>query len=122
MEGNLMARALELPRFSGTRRVHQSRPNGDLRAEQWLPVRSIDSTPWLKEVFDKLNELATLGSNWDSYGSDAVSVASIRCAKTLLSNLQLERLPSPQVFAVPGGGIGLHWRVAHCDLEIEAKG
>jgi hypothetical protein len=117
-----MARALELPRFSGTRRLHRLRPNEDLRAEQWLPVRSFDRPPWLKEVFDRLNELGTLGANWDSYASDAVTVASIRSAKTLLSNLQLERLPKPHVSAAPGGGVGFHWRVARYDLEIEVNG
>jgi hypothetical protein len=86
-----------------------------------MPVKSLESPMWLKEVYDALNQIAGLGPNWDSYGSVAISPDAIRAAKTFLSNVNVEQLPKPHVSAVPGGGIGLHWRIRTRDLEIEFR-
>ena|SRR5438128_2460962 len=114
-----MARAIELPRFSGIRSLGRLHADENRRSEQWMAVRSLDTPSWLKEVFDELNGLEALELNWDSYGAVAVGPAAIRCSKLLLSNAYLERFPKPQVSAVATGGVGLHWRVAERDLEVE---
>ncbi len=116
-----MARALDLPEVTGTRPINRLRSADDSRLEEWMRVKSLESPVWLKEVYDSLNEIATLSPNWDSYGSNPVSNDAIRAAKTLLSNVNVDQLPKPHVSPVPGGGVGLHWRLRNRDLEIEFR-
>ena len=115
-----MAQALRVPSFFGVRdRRGESRLQDAPR--QWSPVRSLQSTPWLREVYDRLIELSRLRVNWDSYGGRPVRAEALVRARKLLSNLQVGDFPMPHVSPVPDGGLVFHWRVADRDLEIEIE-
>ena len=88
---------------------------------QWSPVRSLQSPVWLKEVYDRVSALAEIKENWDSHGGLPVAVDALSGARVLLSNLNIEDMPRPLVAPLPDGGIGLHWRIAERDLEIEIE-
>lgn len=109
-----MADAIRLPHFAmWVRRDEQH----NLR--QWSEVRSLQRPVWLKEVYDRISAVGQLGPNWDSYGGLPASLHAMVTLRVLLSNLSVDDLPKPHVAAVPDGGIGLHWRIATRDLELE---
>jgi hypothetical protein len=113
-----MAQALHLPNFFGRNRLRQDQePN----RRQWYGVKSLQSPAWLKETYDRISALETLKENWDSYGGLPVANEAISTLRVLLSNLDIEDMPTPHVAPLPDGGIGLHWRVAARDLEIEVE-
>jgi hypothetical protein len=113
-----MAHALRFPNFGMTRVIGRDEESN---RRQWSPVRSLQSPVWLREVYDRISALAELEQNWDSYGGLPVASEAISMARVLLSKLDLEDLPKPHVTAIPDGGIGLHWRIAKRDLEIEIE-
>ena len=113
-----MAQALRLPSLGV---APKARRNKDYNRPQWSPVRSLQSPAWLKEIYDRISALAQLKENWDSYGGLPVTAGAISGTRVLLSNLDVEDMPRPHVAPIPDGGIGLHWRVADRDLEIEIE-
>jgi hypothetical protein len=113
-----MAQALRLPNLVGRRRSRQDQES-DLR--QWSGVKSLQSPAWLKEIYDRISTLEKLEENWDSYGGLPVAAAAISRVRVLLSNLDIEDMPTPHVAPLPDGGVGLQWRVAGRDLEIEIE-
>ena len=110
-----MAHALSLPDFAMAR----PRREEEYNRRQWSEVRGLQTPAWLKEVYDRISTLADLKENWDSHGGLPVAAGAISRTRILLSNLMLEDLPKPHVAPVPEGSVGLHWRVARRDLEIE---
>jgi hypothetical protein len=113
-----MVQALRLPSFEMTRPL---RRDEEYNRRQWSPVRGLQSPAWLKEVYDRISALAELEENWDSYGGLPATAGAISRIRVLLSNIDVEDMPKPHVAAIPDGGIGLHWRVARRDLEIEVE-
>ena len=113
-----MAQALQLPNFFG---LKGSRQDQDSNRPQWSEVKSLQSPAWLKEIYDRISDLKKLEENWDSYGGLPVAEAAIYSIRVLLSNLDIQDMPTPHVAPLPDGGIGLHWRVGARDLEIEVE-
>jgi len=113
-----MAHALSLPQFLGKERPRRDQ---DTNRSQWYGVRSLQSPTWLKEIYDRISGLAALKENWDSYGGLPVAPQAISMIRVVLSNLDIEDMPRPHVAAIPDGGVGLHWRVADRDLEVEVE-
>jgi hypothetical protein len=113
-----MAHALRLPNFVFQRAVRREQ---EYNGRQWSPVKSLQSPTWLKEIYDRISGLAALEENWDSYGGLPVAPKAISMIRVVLSNLDIEDMPRPHVAAIPDGGIGLHWRVADRDLEVEVE-
>jgi hypothetical protein len=113
-----MAHALRLPYFLGQERP---RRDEDANRSQWYGVRSLQFPAWLKEIYDRISDLKKLEENWDSYGGLPVADVAISRIRVLLSNLDIEDMPTPHVAPLPDGGIGMHWRVGARDLEIEVE-
>lgn len=111
-----MAHALRLPSLAMRRQV---RRDEEYNLRQWSEVRSLQHPAWLKEIYDRLSAIDQLEHNWDSCGAHPPSLDAGVAARVLLSNLSIEEMPKPHVAPIPDGGIGLHWRIAERDLEIE---
>jgi hypothetical protein len=110
--------ALHLPNFLGVKRSHRDRESN---RRQWSEVKSLQSPAWLREVYDRISDLKKLEQNWDSYGALPVADGAISSIRVLLSNLEIDDMPTPHVAPLPDGGVGLHWRVGARDLEIEVE-
>lgn len=113
-----MAQALRLPSFIELKR---SRQDQEADRRQWSGVKSLQSPAWLKEIYDRISALKELEENWDSYGGLPVADGAISRIRVLLSNLDIGDMPKPHVAPLPDGSIGLHWRVADRDLEMEIE-
>ena len=79
---------------------------------------------WLVSVLRKLNEIAALPGNWDSYGAAPVDQRSLEHSLELILKIMEdnEMLPPPRVSATVRGGVGFEWRSEGKDLEIELEG
>jgi len=74
----------------------------------------------------RLDELAALPEDWDSYGAPALSPTSIQVARTLLAALSgapalrdgIEVNPI-HIAPLPVGGVQLEWTGPRADLEVE---
>ena len=67
-----------------------------------------------KSVLDRLNTLAQLPQNWDSYGAPPISDSAIQEAKSVLLKACTPRgfeLPLPFVSPTGEGGIGMEWKL-----------
>jgi len=76
-------------------------------------------------VLAELLKIGSLGANWDSYGAPAVSPATLRRSGYLVFQLYRAAhtlgvaLPEPRVFAAGGGMVGLLWKNAPRDADLE---
>ncbi len=79
---------------------------------------------WLVSVLWKLNEIAALPGNWDSYGAAPVDQRSLEHSLKLILKIMEdnEMLRPPRVSATVRGGVGFEWRNEGKDLEIELEG
>ena len=59
----------------------------------------------------KLDELAALEPNWDSYGAKAMHPAVIEAVRGFLEWLAANHadLPQPRVIPIVDGGVSVHW-------------
>ncbi len=79
-----------------------------------------DASPWRARTFPMVEQLRDLPVNWDSYGSHKIQQPAIVTALWLLSVVETEAPPLPQISPVPGGGIQLEWHTPTRELEMEA--
>jgi hypothetical protein len=90
------------------------------RARQWSEIKLLeDVNPWVADCVLRISEFARLPQDWDSHGSNPVTVDALRIALTFLSESPLELVPEPSISPVSGGGLGFHWQADGRDLEIE---
>src|ERR1700722_13734643 len=113
-----MAQALNLSDFLGLKRARQDRASN---RRNRTGVKGLQPPAWLREIYDRISDLKKLEHNWDSYGALPVADGAISSIRVLLSNLDIDDMPTPHVAPLPGGGVGLHWRVGSRDLEIEVE-
>src|SRR5260370_10482753 len=90
------------------------------RARQWSEIKLLeDVNPWVADCVLRISEFTRLPQDWDSHGSNAVTVDALKMALTFFSEGPLELISEPSVSPVPGGGLGFHWHADGRDLEIE---
>ena len=84
--------------------------------------------PWLTDVLPRLEELATLEENWDSYGSPppplelmSDALALVQRAERLLGyrRRQETAIPTPSIVPLSGGGVQIEWQRPVKELELE---
>jgi hypothetical protein len=66
------------------------------------------------EAMQRLEELAALKPNWDSYGAEAINPLAIQCAKAMLWRLGPGWIPVP----TSDGGVQLEGSHLECYVEI----
>ena len=83
------------------------------------------STVALQPAFDRLDQIADLGPNWDSYGAASISSTAIAATQQLLTTLDGrlgaagERLQPYAIVPIANGGLQIEWRRPENNLEVE---
>lgn len=74
----------------------------------------------------RLDEISSLESNWDSYGSVPAAVEAITKARNLIANVYRTLWPTAGQNVIPfaiaplsGGGIQIEWRSRRGAIEVE---
>jgi hypothetical protein len=70
-------------------------------------------------AFCKIEELAALKPNWDSYGAPAISERALDRAMDILWTIR--RSPQPRIVPTAEGGVQLEWYTASEELEVEIR-
>jgi hypothetical protein len=78
---------------------------------------------WLKSAMERLDRLAELGPDWDSYGAGPITAEAIATGRRIVSLLSLVSLVAPDLsepFVCPcnDGGLQLEWHEGGVDVEI----
>lgn len=76
---------------------------------------------WLRPAFESLSKLGSLPKNWDSYGSQRISVHSVAGVLRLLSMLMTDATPLPAFVPIRNGAIQVEWHTKGVDLEIQVS-
>jgi hypothetical protein len=74
---------------------------------------------WLRSTVNQLEEILSLGENWDSYGAAPVSFENAEYAVRLLDFVASLATPAPFIAPTPEGSVQLEWHRAGIDLEVE---
>lgn len=76
--------------------------------------------PWLTEVVRKLQDLAILDEDWDSYGAASIDHNSIANSLRLITFLAgFVGVEPPAVGGTPEGHVGLSWDEGKWSLDVE---
>ncbi len=86
-----------------------------------VEVLPLESKPpiWLTEALQKLDDLAALDEDWDSYGGKPLSPAIYNAASMMLASLEFDELPVPCVTLCSAGTVQLEWQLNGRELEVE---
>lgn len=92
----------------------------------WIDVIPLGNVyPQLEASIRRIQELAALQRNWDSYGSARIQEGALSGALRVLKTLDFGELPAPSISAVPGGGLQFEWtspKARSLELEFEPDG
>lgn len=76
---------------------------------------------WLVPIKVRLEKIADLPENWDSYGANRIKESSVISAFNLLLEIMKDDTPVPQIVPTPEGNVQLEWHERDMELEIEVK-
>ena len=82
-------------------------------------------TDWFESCVTRLQEVAELGENWDSYGAEPVKIVAVHYAHRFLARLvHTQGIERPAITATPNGYVAFAWddNVRSMDLEIDDRG
>lgn len=74
---------------------------------------------WQRLTVQRLFELLSLPSNWDSYGSRPPTEEAVFRAVELVVLIDRDNFLAPRVVPISGGGVQLVWQSGTRELEIE---
>lgn len=69
----------------------------------------------------RLDELREPPPDWDGEQARAIDPLALRTASTVARHLMHQRLPEPEIFAAPDGGVQLEWRAGPIELEMDIE-
>ena len=78
-----------------------------------------DRARWQKGALAKLDHIAALETDWDSYGARPISSTVVAFVESLLELVAQPKVPEPAVVPTPDGGVQLEWHIRGLDLEVE---
>ena len=73
---------------------------------------------WLYSVLDRLQGLATLPQNWDSYGGSRLTFEATLAALDFMARFLSEHAKEPTIVPASSGGVQLEWHRHVGDLEV----
>jgi hypothetical protein len=73
----------------------------------------------IESVVKRIQDLAQLPENWDSYGGRTISAVSVFSALQFVGTTVGPSTPHPSVVPTSEGGLQLEWHRAGVDLEVE---
>lgn len=82
----------------------------------------------MREYVDRIERLADLDRDWDTYGAKRISAESIKAARAFMilaaaqSNTEGLTLPPPHIVPVSNGAVQLEWESGELGLELEFIG
>lgn len=75
---------------------------------------------WFDAAIRRLQEVANLEENWDSYGACAVNEVSVHFGHCFLSHLkEYVGIEQPAITATPDGHVAFIWEDSNRSLEVE---
>src|SRR5437660_1662213 len=101
-----------------TRRQVEASPCGPRNEE--LPAHAGDHGPEFRDaVCARLDDLAGLPANWDSYGAPVIDRNILEAARRFIRSLPENLAPCPLVVPMSGGNLQLEWHRGSKILELE---
>lgn len=120
---SVLARAGVLPTSAPRSRIEVSSPQ-IRRFEFHLPDGTVsvaqegEEPVWFYSMLNKLQSIATLGPNWDSYGGAPLSFDAALASLRFMAEYFSDSAVAPSVVPSSSGGVQLEWHRHAGDLEI----
>jgi hypothetical protein len=89
------------------------------KAPTLLTDRQPTQAPWVDSVIERLIDLTSLQSNWDSYGASAPSMSAALALIEILAQTTSAETPVPAIVPSPHGHFQAEWHENGVDLEVE---
>lgn len=89
------------------------------KAPTMLVDRDSMRAPWFDDVIERLMELTSLQSNWDSYGASTPTASAALALIEILAQTTSAETPAPAIVPSPHGHFQAEWHENGVDLEVE---
>jgi hypothetical protein len=122
-DASLLARSGIVPKNVARTRIEVSSPQ-IRRFPFSLPGGTVnfelegEEPDWLYPTLVKLQAVASLGPNWDSYGAPSISFRAVLAALRFMVVFSPDGAVSPSVVPSSNGGVQLEWHRYAGDLEV----
>jgi hypothetical protein len=93
-------------------------PTSSQAVSSLAPAQVAVSPAWFGRVKKRLNGLASLPLDWDSYGGIPADPRAARLAEEMIEWFAVDGVPPPDVFANGDGGVQLEWHINGVDAVI----
>ncbi len=84
-----------------------------------VPASLSDTAPWLYSALSQLHELQRGGRDIPGVGDLRITDSASTQIRTVLSVIKVgETLPTPTLYPISGGAVGMKWNVGKREVEV----
>lgn len=89
------------------------------RVSKRQTIQESETSAWVADAQERLEQLVNLAPNWDSYGARPVNERVASITLNLLHGLMRDTTPLPSIVPTNTGRVQLEWHTRGIDLEVE---
>jgi len=83
-----------------------------------VPASLSDTAPWLYSALSQLHDLQRAGRDVPEVGDLRIAETASTQIRTILSLISVRTLPTPILYPISGGGVGMKWSVGNREVEF----
>jgi hypothetical protein len=83
-----------------------------------VPASLSDTAPWLYSALSQLHDLQRAGRSVSEVGDLRIAEPASTQIRTILSLIKVKTLPTPTLYPISGGGVGMKWNVGNREVEF----
>jgi len=85
-------------------------------------VVTTHSSPWMRDLSSRFNEVVLLPLGWDGYTGVPVSFTTAQFAAQMIERLWVSNVPTPSIVPGTDGSVQVEWHAGGYDIELDVLG
>ena len=82
-------------------------------------VFTLRSSPWMRELNSRFNDIVSLPRGWDGYAGAPVSFSTAQFAAQMIERLWVPDVPTPSIIPGTDGSVQIEWHAGGYDIELD---
>lgn len=85
-------------------------------------VVTTHSSPWMRDLNSRFNDVVSLPRGWDGYTGVPVSFTTAQFAAQMIERLWVPEVPTPSIIPGTDGSVQVEWHAGGYDVELDVLG
>ncbi|WP_157776571.1 hypothetical protein [Nitratireductor aquibiodomus] len=82
-------------------------------------VVATHSSPWMRDLSSRFDEVVSLTKGWDGYSGVPVSFTTAQFAAQMIERLWVPGVPTPSIVPGTDGSVQVEWHAGGFDVELD---